>query len=32
VGGRDRERYKRDERRERKRRTKVGNEEGGIDY
>jgi hypothetical protein len=32
VGGRERVRYMRDERRERKRRTKVGNEEGGTTY
>jgi hypothetical protein len=32
VVGRERAIYKRDERMERKRRTKVGNEEGGIDY
>jgi hypothetical protein len=32
VVGRERARYKRDERRERKRRTNVRNEEGATDY
>jgi hypothetical protein len=32
VVGRERVRYKRDERRERKRRKNVGNEEGVTDY